>query len=92
MIAIPEPNPRLPARVRFLAAAMLGAYTVLNALLVLFDPLIGHWPPYGATAAVVPPMVVAMVYAVIPLARRVSTADGCSNGMSIACRPPSGPA
>ena len=57
-------------RCRFLAAAMLGAYVVLNTLLAAVAPLTAHWPIYGVTALTIPPMVLAMVYLVIPLARR----------------------
>lgn len=61
----------LITRCRFLAAAMLGAYAVLNALLAAVAPVTVHWPVYGVTALTIPPMVLAMVYLVIPLARRV---------------------
>lgn len=60
----------LLAKSRFLAAAMAGAYTVLNVLLALLAPLTEGWPTYGTTAIAVPPMVLAMVYVVIPLARK----------------------
>jgi hypothetical protein len=58
------------SRCRFLAIAMLGAYLVLNLLLALTAALTANWPIYGITALTVPPMVLAMVYIVIPLARR----------------------
>ncbi|HLH93056.1 MAG TPA: hypothetical protein VKX28_31925 [Xanthobacteraceae bacterium] len=61
----------LIARCRFLAAAMLGAYVVLNALLAAVTPITVHWPVYGVTALTIPPMVLAMIYLVIPLARRL---------------------
>ncbi len=65
-------QPRFPllAKSRFLAAAMVGAYTVLNALLAVLAPLTEGWSTYGTTAIAVPPMVLAMVYVVIPLARK----------------------
>ena len=58
------------ARIRFLAVAMLGAYLILNLLLALLSPLTAQWPTPAVTALAVPPMVLAMVYLVIPLARR----------------------
>jgi hypothetical protein len=61
----------LLARGRFLAVAMLGAYLILNTLLALLAPLTAQWPTYAVTALAVPPMVLAMVHIVIPLARRV---------------------
>jgi hypothetical protein len=61
----------LLARGRFLAVAMVGAYLILNALLALLAPLTAHWPTYAVTAVAVPPMVLAMVHIVIPLAKRV---------------------
>jgi hypothetical protein len=60
----------LIARCRFLGVAMVGAYVVLNGLLVAVAPVTKHWPVLGVTAVTVPPMVLAMVYLVIPLARR----------------------
>lgn len=64
-------QPKRVARLRFLAVAMLGAYIILNVLLALLSPLTAHWPTSAVTALAVPPMVLAMVYLVIPLARRV---------------------
>ena len=60
------------ARMRFLAAAMIGAYVVINALLLALKPLTEGMRPLAFTAILVPPMVLAMVYVVIPLARRAS--------------------
>ena len=57
-------------RGRFLGIAMLGAYLTLNALLAAVAPLTADWPLYATTALTVPPMVLVMVYVVIPLARR----------------------
>jgi antibiotic biosynthesis monooxygenase (ABM) superfamily enzyme len=66
-----QSRPWLIARCRFLASAILGAYVVLNSLLALCAPVIAHWPMYGITAVTVPPMVLTMIYLVIPLARRL---------------------
>ena len=61
---------RLLPRLRFLAVATAGAYTAINLLLALLAPLTQGWPTLGVRALAVPPMVVAMVYGVIPVAFR----------------------
>lgn len=73
MVAVQTPaqNPVRRAPVRFVAAAMVGAYLVINLLLALVTPLTPGWPLPALTAVVVPPMVLAMIHLVIPLARRV---------------------
>lgn len=58
------------AQLRFLGATMVGAYAVLNALMLILKPITQGMPPLASTALVVPPMVLAMVYLVIPMARR----------------------
>jgi hypothetical protein len=58
------------ARCRFLAILMLGAYVLINAILAALAPLTAGWPIWKITALAVPPMVLGMVYLVIPLARR----------------------
>ena len=64
------------SRVRFLAVAMVGAYVILNAMLAALSPLTAGWPTYAVTGVAVPPMVLAMVYAVIPLARQYGSPRG----------------
>lgn len=71
----PTPNPAL-ARLRFLGTLMLGAYLLINALLLALTPVTGGWPVWSVTALAVPPMVLGMVYLVMPLARRVAA---CGN-------------
>ncbi|MCA0375595.1 MAG: hypothetical protein LCH84_07990 [Gemmatimonadetes bacterium] len=61
-------------KLRFLGATMLGAYLVLNTLMLLLRPFTQGMSPFLSTALLVPPMVLAMVYAVIPLARRAGHA------------------
>ncbi|RAI42861.1 hypothetical protein [Rhodoplanes roseus] len=61
------------AHLRFVAIAMVGAYVVINTLLALVSPLTAGWPFPALTAVVVPPMVIAMIHLVIPIARRVGT-------------------
>lgn len=60
----------LATRLRFLAATMVGAYLALNAVMYALAPLTRGMPPLASTAIVVPPMVLAMVYLIIPLAKR----------------------
>jgi antibiotic biosynthesis monooxygenase (ABM) superfamily enzyme len=60
------------AQLKFLSAAILGAYLVINALMLALGPLTRGLPQLGMTAVIVPPMVLAMVYLVIPAARRAS--------------------
>jgi hypothetical protein len=49
---------------------MVGAYIALNAVMFALRPLIAGMAPLVSTAIVVPPMVLAMVYLIIPIARR----------------------
>jgi hypothetical protein len=58
------------AQLRFLAVLMFGAYVILNVLMIALKPVTHGMTPLVATAVLVPPMVLAMVYLVIPLARR----------------------
>lgn len=57
-------------QLRFLGATMIGAYLTINALMFLLRPFTQGMPSLASTALLVPPMVLAMVYAVIPMARR----------------------
>ncbi|MDC7789296.1 hypothetical protein PQJ75_22755 [Rhodoplanes sp. TEM] len=70
MPSLPSVPVRL-AHLRFVVAAMAGAYLVINAILALVAPLTAGWSFPALTAVVVPPMVLAMIHLVIPLARRV---------------------
>ncbi|RXT52507.1 hypothetical protein B6S44_17200 [Bosea sp. Tri-44] len=62
-------NPVL-ARLRFLGTLMLGAYLLINLILVALAPVTTGWSTWSVTALAVPPMVLGMVYLVIPIARR----------------------
>ena len=62
-------NPVL-ARLRFLGTLMLGAYLLINLLLIALAPVTAGWSTWSVTALAVPPMVLGMVYLVIPIARR----------------------
>ncbi len=64
------------SRFRFLAVAMAGAYVILNALLAALSPLTAGWPTVAVTGLAVPPMVLAMVYAIIPVARHFGAPRG----------------
>lgn len=57
-------------RLRFLGAAMLGAYVAINAIMLAARPFTHGMPQLVSTAVIVPPMVLAMVFLVIPVARR----------------------
>lgn len=60
----------LLGRLRFLATLMLGAYLLINLLLSVLAPVTAGWSTWSVTALAVPPMVLGMVYLVIPIARR----------------------
>ena len=62
-------NPVL-ARLRFLGTLMLGAYLLINTILALLGPVTAGWSTWSVTALAVPPMVLGMVYLVIPIAKR----------------------
>lgn len=61
---------RLSSRLRFLVIAIIGAYAAINLVLAMLAPFTAGWPIFGVTALAVPPMVLAMVYGVIPIAFR----------------------
>jgi len=61
---------RLSSRLRFLVIAIVGAYAAINLVLAMLAPFTAGWPIFGVTALAVPPMVLAMVYGVIPIAFR----------------------
>lgn len=69
----PSSLSRFLARLRFLVVATLGAYAAINLLLAAIMPFTQGWPTLGVTALAVPPMVLVMVYAVIPVAFRVGS-------------------
>jgi len=58
-------------KIKFLLLAMIGAYLSLNLLHFALAPLIDHWSGLAASAVVVPPMVLSMVYLVIPVAKKL---------------------
>ena len=64
---------RLP-RLQFLSILTIGAYVLINLILAVLAPLTAGWPLWGVTAIAVPPMVIGMVYGVIPFARRMTQA------------------
>jgi antibiotic biosynthesis monooxygenase (ABM) superfamily enzyme len=59
-------------QLRFLGIAILGAYLVINLLMFVLGPLTQGMPQLAMTAVIVPPMVLAMVFLVIPAARRAT--------------------
>jgi hypothetical protein len=64
--------PSLLGRLRFLATLMLGAYLLINLILTALAPVTTGWSTWSVTALAVPPMVLGMVYLVMPIARRPS--------------------
>ena len=60
------------AQLKFLAAANIGAYLVINLLMFVLGPVTRGLSQLGMTAIVVPPMVLAMVFLVMPVARRLA--------------------
>ncbi len=62
-------NP-IVVRLRFLGTLMLGAYLLINLILAALAPVTAGWSTWSVTALAVPPMVLGMVYLVIPIARR----------------------
>lgn len=59
----------LLARLRFLGTLMLGAYLLINLILLALAPLTAGWSSWAVTALAVPPMVLGMVFLVMPVAR-----------------------
>lgn len=57
---------------RFLIIAIAGGYILVNLLNLLLFRVTEGLGQAGATAIVVPPMVTAMIYGIVPLARRLS--------------------
>jgi antibiotic biosynthesis monooxygenase (ABM) superfamily enzyme len=62
------------ASCRSMAILIVAAYVLINIILVALGPLTTGWPTWAVTALAVPPMVLAMVYIVIPIARRAQQA------------------
>ena len=62
---------RIPVlvRLRFLGTLMLGAYLLINLILTALSPLTTGWSTWSVTALAVPPMVLGMVYLVMPVAK-----------------------
>lgn len=64
---------RLVAQLTFYVVNTLGAYVSLNLMLVLVRPFVGDWSIWEATALTVPPMALAMIHLVVPLAMWAKT-------------------
>lgn len=65
---------RATAQLAFYVISAAGAYVALNLLLLLVQPFVSGWPVIATTAITVPPMVVAMIHAVVPVAARARAA------------------
>ncbi len=66
----PAGSARPMSRIRFAIAVAAGVYPVITGLLYALWPLIGAWPMWEKTPALVPLMVPVMVWGVIPAAHR----------------------
>jgi antibiotic biosynthesis monooxygenase (ABM) superfamily enzyme len=59
-------KPRAPSRVRFAFFVFLGVYPLVTLLLTVLMPLTQGWPLPMRTLVLVPIMVTAMVWGIIP--------------------------
>ena len=59
------------AHIRFLGLVMLGAYILINAILEITAPFTNGWAIWELTLVAVPPMVLGMVYGIVPMAKRL---------------------
>ena len=64
--ANPAPQ-RAPSRLRFAGLVLLFVYPLVTLGLALLLPLTPHWPLPARTAVLVPVIVAAMVWGIIPL-------------------------
>lgn len=67
-----EARPRLsaPCRFRITLAASLGAYPIITLILYVLGPATQDWAVWQKTLAIVPIMVPAMVFGIIPAVHR----------------------
>ncbi len=66
-------RPSRLGKLRVIGTLMTGAYVLINLILyglASFAPRTAEWPTWAVTALAVPPMVLGMVYLVMPLAQR----------------------
>ncbi len=66
----PHHRPSAPCRFRITLAASLGAYPVITLILYLLGPATEGWAVWQKTLAIVPVMVPAMVFGIIPAVHR----------------------
>lgn len=59
-----------PSRFRLTLAASMGAYPVITIILYVLGPATEGWPVWQKTLAIVPLMVPAMVFGIIPAVHR----------------------
>ena len=62
----------MSSRLRLALCLMIGAYPLVTLLLDVLAPLYAGWPLMARTALVVPPMVLGMVFGVMPLVHRLA--------------------
>jgi antibiotic biosynthesis monooxygenase (ABM) superfamily enzyme len=58
------------SRPRFAVAVAIGIYPVITSLLYVLGPVFGSWPTWQKTLALVPLIVAAMVWGIIPAVHR----------------------
>ncbi len=70
--AHPSAHVRLsaPCRFRVTLAASMGAYPIITLILYILGPATEGWPVWQKTLAIVPIMVPAMVFGIIPAVHR----------------------
>lgn len=72
--AAPEVSPAVrlspPCRFRLTIAASMGAYPVITLILYVLGPATQDWAVWQKTLAIVPIMVPAMVFGIIPAVHR----------------------
>jgi hypothetical protein len=61
------------AHTHFLSLVMLGAYSLINAILEIAAPFTSGWPVWQLTLVAVPPMVLGMVHGIVPMAKRLTS-------------------
>jgi hypothetical protein len=87
--SLERPGRRI-AHFRFLGATMIGAYVVINVLMLALKPIVQGMSPFASTALLVPPMVLAMVFVVTThretrVRQRANTEAAVSPDRSVRC-------
>lgn len=70
MADISSPAPRLPRRHRLAFFVFLGVYPLVTALIYALAPLTAHWQAWQRNLVMVPVIVFAMIWVIIPRIHR----------------------